>query len=223
MIVRVSSIEDGTMKHAIHTPERQVKSNRQKFLANAGIHAVQTSLIRIQYGSDNYCRYGVADGDNQGDSMELWHDTPPLDGMMTDELGHAIFLPVGDCGPMVVSDTMSPAFMMSHVGRHSVEQDGGRRSIEVFCKTYGIDPSTLRIWLGPMVGKESYPLRAFDGRGLENVILEQLMHAGIDASQIESAGVDTAKDKRYFSHSEYKKGNRELDGRIAVVAMRRAV
>jgi copper oxidase (laccase) domain-containing protein len=79
----------------------------------------------------------------------------------------------------------------------------------------------VKIWLSPAVGGDSYPLQAFEGRGLQQVIVAQFAQLGVSFHHIEVCGVDTAESDDYFSHSQYKAGERDFDGRFAIVAMMR--
>jgi copper oxidase (laccase) domain-containing protein len=106
--------------------------------------------------------------------------------------------------------------MLSHVGRHNVEQDGAANSVAFMMERFGSKPEDILAWLSPMVGKENYPLHAFEGKGLREVIVEQLLGSGLSDKHIEVCDVDTATSTDYFSHSEYLKGNRSMDGRHAV-------
>jgi hypothetical protein len=51
------------------------------------------------------------------------------------------------------------------------------------------------------------------------VLTEQLIQSGVQQDHIESSGIDTVSSADYFSHSEFLKGNRPIDGRYAIVAM----
>lgn len=183
----------------------------------------KTSLVRIDYSGNDFCRYKQINQANLGVSMERSHDTPAADALSTGELDRAIFLPVADCCPLVIADTDGPAFMVSHIGRHSIEQDGAAKSVRYMTQQYGLSAARLWVWLGPMVGGDTYPLTSFGGRSLEDVISQQLLSAGILTSSIESCRVDTAKDERYYSHSQYLTGKRAENGRFAVVAVRRHI
>jgi hypothetical protein len=54
---------------------------------------------------------------------------------------------------------------------------------------------------------------------MHDVATEQLLIAGVAAEHIIGSLIDTTKDKNYFSHSEFLKGNRDTDGRFAVVTV----
>jgi copper oxidase (laccase) domain-containing protein len=88
-------------------------------------------------------------------------------------------------------------------------------------RTFRSDPNDIDVWLSAAAGKTNYPLHDFDGRSLHVVALEQLVNAGVPAINIEIDSTDTTTDERLFSHSEFLKGNRLVDGRQAVVAMMR--
>ncbi|HET8690430.1 MAG TPA: laccase domain-containing protein [Candidatus Saccharimonadales bacterium] len=222
LIVGLSSASDGDMKHAAYNDSDDVMANRRNFLRHLGIGMDQTSLIRIDYNSEDYCRYRLAGAADNGVSMESAHNTVPADALATRQPGQALFLPIADCCPLVLADAASPAFMLSHLGRHNVVQQGGRKSVEFLMTALDVEVKNIQAWLGPAVGSATYPLFDFDGRSLQEVIVEQLHSAGLTDAQIEICDVDVAHDERYFSHSQFKKGLRSHDGRFAVAAMRRS-
>lgn len=222
LIVGLSAAADGDMKHAAHNDHDLIMANRQSFLAKLGINLDQTNLIRIDYNSTDFCRYRLADPADNGVSMESSHNTAPADALATNQTGQALFLPIADCCPLVLADTAGPAFMLSHLGRHNVVQNGGQKSVEFLVANFNVETKRLKAWLGPAVGAATYPLFDFDGQSLQTVIVSQLQAAGLSDSQIEICGVDVAADERYFSHSQFKQGKRDHDGRFAVAAMRRS-
>ena len=64
--------------------------------------------------------------------------------------------------------------MVSHLGRHSVEQNGAVKSIEYLTDKCGANAKDILVWVSPSVGRATYPLTAFEGRSLREVIREQL-------------------------------------------------
>jgi copper oxidase (laccase) domain-containing protein len=111
--------------------------------------------------------------------------------------------------------------MMTHLGRHSVEQEGALKSVHYLQEEFGSELKDLRIWLSPSVGGDSYPLHEFNDSSLQDVVCAQFEQAGVGLEQIEVSDIDTAEDDNYFSHSEYLAGNQMTDGRFAIVAMMR--
>lgn len=220
LVAGLSSIDDGDMKYGTHNRPTEVLVSRQKFLKKLGINIDQTNLVMIDYNSDNFCRYRVADVADDGVSLRPDYQTRPADAIATDQCGQALFLPIADCCPLILADSHGPVFMLSHLGRHSVSQQGAARSVQFLEDNYKLKPGTLKAWLGPAVGKASYPLHGFDGRSLQEIILEQLLAAGLFKEDVEICQVDTATDERYFSHSQFQKGHRTNSGRFAVAVMR---
>ena len=109
--------------------------------------------------------------------------------------------------------------MLSHLGSHNLEQFGGTKSIEFLVENFQSNPKDITVWLSPAAGKDNYPLFAFADRSMHEVATEQLLKAGVNLEHITRSLVDTTKDINYFSHSEFLKGNRDSDGRFAVVTV----
>jgi len=219
-IAAVSSLVDGTMKLGPSGYE-DVVQNRQKFLNSIGASLDQATPLSLTYDRANYTQYRIVVESEKGKSMHYPEDVPAADGLVTTRPDHALFLTLADCCGVVLHDPVKRVLMLSHIGRHSAEQDGAQRSIEFLQQTCNSNPNDLKVWLSPAVGKATYPLAKKGGKGLHEVIVEQLLEAGVSRNNIEISSVDTATDPNYFSHSEFKKGNREFDGRFAVVAMMR--
>jgi copper oxidase (laccase) domain-containing protein len=98
--------------------------------------------------------------------------------------------------------------MVVHVGRHGAVQDAAFRAVRFMVDEVGTEPAGLDVWLSPAAGKTHYPLEDFGGVGLCEVVCEQLVRAGVEASQIRLSEADTAIDGRYFSHSQGDKFER---------------
>jgi len=217
--VVLSSVEDGNMKFASGVDANEVWTNRELFLKRNHIDIERTNLVRISYDSTDFRRYGIAPDEETGVSMHDWHDTKPRDALATGVEGSGLFLPIADCCALVLVDTALKCIMLSHIGRHSAEQGGAAASVEFMREKFGSKPEDILAWLSPAVGKASYPLHAFDGKGLSEVIVEQLHAAGVRPENIEVSPIDTATDDNYFSHSEFKRGHQPSDGRQAVAVM----
>ena len=128
---------------------------------------------------------------------------------------------LADCLGAVIYDPTNQIMMVTHLGRHSIEMEGGIKSVQFLVDEFGSEPADLQIWLSPAVDVENYPLFAFENRGLLEVAYEQFIKAGVGIDQIEASDIDTATDDNYFSHSEYLAGNQMTDGRFAIDAMMR--
>lgn len=198
--------------HATVLPTRTV------FLRKNAIRPDDTTLVQVVYETESFCRYVTLNDKDRGDGITR-PATIAADALVVTELGHALFLPLADCIGAVIHDPTKNILMVSHLGRHSLEQSGGTKCIEYLIEQHGVDPKNLIVWLSPAAGRENYPLRAFDGRSMHDVATEQLVVAGVSPGNITTSPVDTTQDSLYFSHSEYLKGDRDTDGRFAIVAV----
>ncbi len=217
VIAALSSRMNGNMKFGVGDDDTVVK-NRQEFLDRVGIDPVQTTLVGITYATDDFTKYRTVTADEKGNGILQPTAVSPVDALIVDRPGHALFLPLADCIGAIIYDPEHQVLMVSHLGRHSVEMNGAAKSIQHLAQFYGSDPTKLQIWLSPGVGKTTYPLHAFDGQGLREAIIDQLQQAGVAMANIESANVDTAVSDNYYSHSQFLKGNAETSGRFAIVA-----
>lgn len=213
----VSKIQDGSMK-SIHSGDiENVNKARANFLLNNNINPDNTTLVRVKYEGDDYKRYLTVDDGFRGDGI-VRESTIDCDAIVTLAQDHALFLPLADCVGAVLYDPTQNILMVSHLGRHSLEQFGGVTSVEYLANHHDTSSENLKVWLSPAAGKESYPLFAFDNRSLHEVAFEQIASAGVLPENIEISSIDSSKNEEYYSHSQFLKGNRKDDGRFAIVA-----
>lgn len=216
--VALSTVKDGEMSASVDEKQRRI--NRRDFLRNHGIAIDQTVLVYLTYGGEDYARYHTVSAELGGDGM-VASSSLEADALFTTNLDVALFLPVADCVAAVLYDPAQRVLGVSHLGRHNLLQDGGRRSIEYMVERFGTDPNAVSVWLSPAAGKANYPLFDFENKSLHEVTVRQLVSAGVRQMNIEIDDRDTTSDPRLFSHSEFLKGRQATDGRQAVVAMMR--
>ena len=217
LVIATSTTTDGSMK-STDMSYASVFPAREKFLRAHDIAPDQATLVQLIYEGDDYTRYTTLTDADKGDGITR-QASIVSDALVVTAPGHALFLPLADCIGAVIYDPSRDILMLSHLGRHNLEQFSGTRCIEYLAEKHGVNPSNLTVWLSPAAGKASYPLYAFDNRSLHDVATEQIITAGVLPKNITVSPVDSAVDPAYFSHSQYLKGNRETDGRFAVVAM----
>lgn len=220
VLVAYSHVSDGNMLDPNDKNDPVVAHHRDVFLNSLGVTMQQSTRLDILYEGNDYRRYRELSAGDCGKGM-FDDDVQSADAIVTHDKNHALFLPLADCVGMVVYDQAQSILMLSHVGRHSLEQDGAYASIIYLIESFGSHVNNLHIWLTPAPGKERYPLWAFDGRDFKEVVFEQLDRAGILPSNITNDPADSTTDLSYFSHSEFLAGRRSDDGRYAVVAMMR--
>jgi len=218
IIVAISKVSDGNMSNSLVKTDKKIIKNRTAFLAKNKIDIDQTTKVAIVYNGENYCRYFEVFEKDKGKGME-YSDINAADALVTREINHALFLPIADCVGAVIYDPKIHILMVSHLGRHSLEQNGGYKSVKFLVDNYKCDPSKIFVWLTPAPGPESYPMHKFNNQSIKDVVFHQIQSAGILKNNITDNPADTSKDLGYFSHSEFLKGNRVVDGRFAIVAM----
>ena len=218
IVAALSSNSDGNLKYGLGDDAQTLK-NREQFLGKIGIDIHHTSLVGITYDTNDFTKYRIATLTDRGSGMLAPDVEEYVDALVTTEPGHALFLPIADCAGVILYDPVKQVLMVSHLGRHSVEQDGAARSVEYMIEKCGVSARDILAWISPSVGKTTYPLNAFEGQSLQEVILQQLERAGVIKEHTEVSAVDTAHDENYFSHSEFLKGYQDTPGRFAVVAM----
>jgi copper oxidase (laccase) domain-containing protein len=213
----VSTVEDGNMK-SIHDGDiNGANESRKKFLIKNSINPQNTTLVQLKYEGDDYRRYFAVNDSYKGDGI-VRESTIVSDALVASVNNHALFLPLADCIGVVLYDPTKNVLMLSHSGRHNLEQLGGVASVNYLVDNFNIDPASLKVWLSPAAGKNAYPLFAFDNRSMHDVAVEQFNNAGVLSKNVEVSPVDSAMDANYYSHSQFLKGNRSSDGRFAVVA-----
>lgn len=219
-LVAISTVADGSLYNRHDHKDPAVITNRETFLKKHGIELNQTTRVQVTYDRDDYCQYVAVDDSHKGDGM---HAESPLvaDALVTTDKNHALFLPVADCVGTVIYDPIHEVLMVSHLGRHSLTQKGGTKSVEYLVDHYGSKPRDLRIWTTPAPNKEAYPIWDLGNKGFKEALFEQLEGAGVLKENITDNPADTVTDKNYYSYSEFLKGNREEDGDYAIVAMMR--
>ena len=216
--VAISEVKDGNMYIPTDQTNHEIITTRIKWLKNQGISLENTTRLHISYDTNDFCRYRVVDASHKGDGMR---DAGGefADALVTTTIGQALFLPVADCVATTILDEENGVLMLSHLGRHSLEQQGGVKSVEFLVKKFGSKPQNLKVWLGPAPNKDVYPIFKLHNQGMKEAVFEQLQKAGIELENIIDNDADTATDKRYFSYSEFLKGNKQSEGRFAMVAV----
>lgn len=224
LIVATSTVADGSMYNRHNPSDQDVIHNRKTFLKHLNIPFESTTRVNpdtleratIKHET-NWCHYVQVDSSSPSGMED--NEVIACDALITTQPGHALFLPVADCVGTVLCDPTKHLLMVAHLGRHSLEQNGGFKSVQFLVDTYGSKAADIRVWLTPAPGQQAFPIWALDNRGMKEVMFEQLQTAGIKRENITDNPADTSTDKTYFSYSEFLKGNRAIDGDHAIVAM----
>lgn len=218
ILVATSTVADGSMYERNNPKSHKAVANRKAYLASKGFDLHRSVRLRLHYETDDFCRYIEVDDSYAGKGMQD-SNVRPADALITTTRNLALFLPVADCIGAVIYDEVKRVLALAHLGRHSLEQQGGEKIIAHLQETYGCEPQNLRIWLTPAAGKDVYKIWALEDKGMKEAAFEQLQNAGIASDQITDNAAETTSDENYFSYSEFLKGTRTSDGDHAIVAM----
>ncbi len=214
--VGYSSVDDGDLSSRGSAQEKtRTKINRSNLLKKLGIMSDRVACIQTTYGGD-HTRYKVVTSNDQDLIGTMPYDS---DSLATRTSGVVLFLTLADCIGAIIYDPVHNALMIAHLGRQATEQHGASKSIEFMTASFGSRPSDLIIWMGPAAGSANYPLFSFENQSLHQVNRQHFIDASVDPAKITTSPIDTTNDTNYFSHSEFLKDRRSIDGLHAAVAM----
>lgn len=210
----LSSVADGSLRSSL-TPEPEIRDTATNvFLRKHDIAPEHATLLRLSYDTDNFCKYHEVSPEEEGAGF-VSAQQRVADGIMTRQSGIALFLPIADCIGAVLYHSETRTLMLSHLGRHNLEQQGGKESVE-YLSRLGVNPDELHMYLSPAASGTQYPLFSFENRSLHTVAIEQLVGAGVKIENITVDTRDTVTDANLFSHSAALRGDKQ-PGRHAIV------
>lgn len=210
----LSSVADGSLRSSL-TPEPEIRDTATSaFLAKHDIAPRDTTLLRLSYDTNDFCKYHEVAPEEVGAGFVSAQQNV-ADGIVSRQPSVALFLPIADCIGAVLYHPERRTLMLSHLGRHNLEQQGGKESVK-YLSELGVNPSELHVYLSPAASGAQYPLFSFESRSLHDVAIEQLIAAGVESENIIVDARDTVTDANLFSHSAALRGEKQ-PGRHAIV------
>jgi YfiH family protein len=180
-----------------------------------------------------------ADASLTGVSMRDYKKAIKTDGFITNKKGLFLFLLIADCLPIIIYDPKKEVVGLIHAGWKGIDLNIAERAVKLLNEEYDSKPRDLVIAIGPFVHKSSFikenPSQKDDpkwktfikrlessGNSAYSVDLfgftkKQLLDAGVLEDNIYESKIDTAKDKRFFSHVRDKNLPIGEQGRFACV------
>ncbi len=236
-----SSLANGYMSFGPQSDQNTIISichNRTRWLAEVGLGIEQAVLLRITYGEDiSHTRLQDVDDSASGKGMSSPGDGLVADAMFTKAKNLGLFLPLADCGGIVLYDVKNKVLGVVHLGRQATFANLAVKAIEYMKQTYNTNPQNIYAWISPSISGDSYWLHTFEfakdenwrlfsrkqGEGwlvdLQGYNMHQFVQAGVPSKQIEHTEVDTASHADYPSHYRYQThGEAGKAGRFAIVA-----
>lgn len=203
--VALTQKKDGNMYAFSRSEASQVAANHIPLFDVMDIDRDHVLRLPLTYNRPDFCRFVAADSNYQ--ELPL-----PTDGVYTRDPRVALMLTPADCLSLVTYDTKQRALMLTHCGRHGLEQNAAAEAIH-FMERQGSNPQDIHAWLSPSAGKGKYPLFKLDNQSMQEAAIGQLVAAGVPDENIIKSDVDTTTSSDYFSHSQGDKTER-----FAVVA-----
>lgn len=148
-----------------HDPDDSaVVKNRKRFLDAHDIAfnktiRLNTDLLKratVEHETD-YCKFVQVDEADVGDGI-TGDGLIVADALVTKQKHLTLMLPVADCVGAVLFDPVREVLMVSHLGRHSLEQRGAVRAVEYLTQHFQSAPRDIKVWLTPAAGKDVYPI-----------------------------------------------------------------
>jgi hypothetical protein len=147
---------------------------------------------------------------------------PYADGLITDRPGVALLSLSADCPTLLAYDPRRPAVGVAHASWRGTLCGVGTTLVGQMVRCFGCRPADLLAGIGPSAGPCCYEIRndvrrvaetrlddshrfigERDGRlylDLWTTLREQLIRAGVPARNIESPGLCSICDERFYSH-----------------------
>lgn len=141
------------------------------------------------------------------------------DAIVTKEKNLGLFLLTADCVPAVFYDPQNSVVCLAHISRKNMQLGFAQTIVSYLHKNHGVAPSSLRVYFGPSIQKESYIIPEFsNGFDLVGETITQLTFKGVPKDNIFTDGKDTAVSDEFFSHYRDVR-NKTPEGRFASVVM----
>lgn len=223
----ISTVDEGNMSIK-WGPEAEVNQNRQNFLNKLNIDPNRC----IHAGLVNAVDYRVVDNTNVGTSLIC-------DALITKDLNLPLRLVTADCFPTIVYDPHNKYLALVHLGIWGVAGGLATKVVNELT-SWGSDPSSLILGIGPGVFKSSYKferevlfqkdlpewqaylqvdpndeMTMVDSHGY---LLNELQNLGVNEENIYDSGINTVTDSRFFSHYRSVRTG-EPEGRFMTVVM----
>jgi copper oxidase (laccase) domain-containing protein len=160
------------------------------------------------------------------------------DCLITKRRDVAIFIAVGDCIPMILTDKNRSFIALTHLSWMNTDLVLPTKVINYIVNNYKIQTNEIEILIGPAIRKDSYIhpkfmptnpkvwesyVRAGDDNyvHIDNVgaAVNQLIKCGIKKSNIFDTEIDTFSNSNFFSHQEDSRKGIPDTGRNGVLAM----
>ena len=213
-------------QHAFTSKQLKLPDPSGWAAAAASVGGTPNQVRRVKQVHGNVVRVlkrgeaGVADAAAKPDDDAK----PDGDAVVSNVAGLLLAVMVADCVPIIVADRTSGAAGAIHAGWRGTSARVGPAAVESMRRHFGTDPSDLTVAIGPSIGPDDYQvgealINAFQQAGhaagdlarwfrrrearllldLWTANRDQLIDAGVPASQIHTCGLSTLAHTDVFA------------------------
>ncbi len=154
------------------------------------------------------------------------------DALISNIPNQFLLIRTADCFPILLYDQKSEAVGAIHSGREGTKQNIVAQTIIAMQNAYSSNPSDLHAWIGAGICKKHYQVsdniwndfseictqnRLFIDKSdipfldIQNVVIQQLLLAGIKAENIVKLDICTYESKNHFSYRRDGTHNRQIN------------
>jgi YfiH family protein len=212
-----SAVPFNSLNLGLHVGDavEQVKQNRERVAAAAGQTLGRMVCAEQVHGS----RVAVVTSSDAGRGAAVFTDAiPGVDALVTDENDLLLTLFFADCLPILLADDTHHIVAVAHAGWRGLVGGLIENTLQTMVERFGSCPEAIVAAVGPGIGPccfevgsevaEHFPPSVLRARAEGNPHVDlpeaarlRLLHAGVPADRIESAGICTAcHTERFFSH-----------------------
>lgn len=164
-------------------------------------------------------------------ALDYLDGLPDVDALITNEPDVTLTITIADCVPLLIYDAPRGAIGLAHAGWNGTVQHVASATVEAMTEAFASKPAELFCGIGPSIGPQSYEvgpevaeranaeypgasvIQVRDGRtffDLWSANLADLQAAGVSASHIEMAGIDTFTNPALFSDRRQRPTGRAM-------------
>ena len=231
-----SDIVPGTLNLALHVGDnpKKVLRNRQKFAAAIGVNAERFTTCAQVHGSNVQV---IAENLIGSGALSFADTIPETDALITNLADVPLLLFYADCVPVLLADPETGAIGLAHAGWRGTAAQIAKKTVHAMTEAFGVKPVNLLAAIGPSIGACCYEVddvvrnqmsgyetcfaEKCDGKywlDLWQVNRLQLLEAGVDPSNVSTAGVCTNHNPELFCSYRYENGK---TGRMGVCLCRK--
>lgn len=208
---------------------RTIMSNHSDFLVN-GIKIPKNSVVITEQTHSNHVH--VCTSSDSGAGFDNHPQLMNYDAIVTNLPDQYLLIRTADCTPILFYDTQTDSIGAAHSGREGTRKNIAGKVILSMQAAYNTRPENVKVWIGAGICKQHYEVSpaiwdefAITCRlnsvnidssdapylDIQDVILQQLIQAGINRDNIRLNTICTYESQLHFSYRRDGSKNRQIN------------